>query len=100
MKVTINGLTIEGSDAQVLDLVKKMGFDSTLYHYSETKGKFIPIADMDTAYIANCIAKMYREKITNPSLGSSYTETIMKIFTNPHFYALLSEYMNREDRND
>lgn len=94
-----NGLILDGTIEQVSAAAKAMGYnsvmDETLYHYSDSKGQFIRISQMDTKYIANALYKLYRDVPRNSKWdGTAFAEALVS----PHFKALLDEYETRTDR--
>ena len=94
-----NGLILDGTIEQVSAAAKAMGYnsvmDETLYHYSDSKGQFIRITQMDTKYIANALYKIYRDFSKGKFLdGIVFAEELVS----PHFKALLDEYESRTDR--
>ena len=63
MKITLgNGLTIEGSQREVVDAMQKLGYGSQneRFYNSESKG-LILISDMETSHLRNAVLKLNRE---------------------------------------
>lgn len=92
-----NGLTLNGTIEQISDVAKLMGYsnvvDETEFHYSDSKGQFIRISQMDTKYIANALYKVWRD-FPKPLTGTEFADRLLS----PHFKALLDEYESRTDR--
>lgn len=68
MQITINGVTIDGADKDVLNLLTKAGVDlsnSTEYYYSKSTGAYVQISKMMDTHLANAFNVVYKEWLDN-----------------------------------
>lgn len=64
MKIVVNGLSIEGKDADVLAVLKQLGVsldNSNEYYYSRSSGNYIEIKSMETRHLSNAFNVIYKE---------------------------------------
>jgi hypothetical protein len=102
MKVTLpNGVTVEGTYEQVVDIAKLMGFNSRGYYHSSSKG-WLKVTEMETAHLRNAILKMQREWAENLSTVKSHDELVSLLNqglggTNRIWAEMVMEYDTRDD---
>jgi len=106
MKLSLpNGITIEGKDE--LELSKAataLGYgylaptrDASIWHYSESKGIWVRIVEMDTNWLKNTVLKLMREHVDEVAKASSPRTMVQMILTNnnTHLAAVLRELNSR-----
>ena len=60
-KVTLpNGVTVEGTAAQITEIAKTLGYPSTMFYSSSTQG-LVAITGMAKPHLKNAVIKLYRE---------------------------------------
>lgn len=104
-RVTLpNGMVIEGTPDQLIDMVKKLGMEDVIdlrsgYYKSSTQG-WVKISEMNTMHLRNAILKQYKEwvddmhKIKNPrELVKMITDGI----SDKTWLAMLVEYSKRRE---
>lgn len=67
LKVTIDGMTFEGSEIQITNVLKALGKDSLddgVHYFSQSKGLML-IKDMDNTHLRNAIQKRYVSWVTD-----------------------------------
>lgn len=100
MKVTLsNGLVIEGDQTQVVETVKKLGFNLRGYYNSESKG-LVKITDMHTSHLRNAILKYYEDwvnglhSISNPQV---LVERLITGIDDEMWIDMVKEYNTRKE---
>lgn len=71
MKIVLDdGRTIEGTSAEITDLLRIIAArgDVNKVYFSESRGTWLPIADMHPTHARNALLKIYREWVTKLSL--------------------------------
>jgi hypothetical protein len=104
MQVTLsNGVTIEGDQLQVKELLTQLGYANTLgtkqVYFSATKGPIL-IKDMETTHLRNAILKYYQEWVNELHKVKNPKEIVNKILdgiTNETWQAMLTEYSRRKE---
>ena len=94
-----NGVTISGTPSQIREHLETIGFrgDSEWY-YSESKGEYLRIRDMQSTHLRNATLKMQKEwldtlyTIDNPK---KYAQAVSEGITNPTFLAMMEELYGR-----
>lgn len=64
MKVTVNGVVMEGNPSDIINIAKTLGVDLNVsgeYYYSESKKQFLTIADMPGPHVKNALQKRLKE---------------------------------------
>lgn len=95
MKITlVNGMTLEGTQEQIVDAMKKLGMrGDALFYNSESKG-LVLISTMDRRWLRNAIAKMYRDWVNTLSGSMSsadFLEVLKEGPTDPTLKAMIAE---------
>jgi hypothetical protein len=102
MKITLgNGLTIEGSQREVVDAMQKLGYgnEDEKFYNSESKG-LILISDMETSHLRNAVLKLNREWAESLSQIDEPEEVVDAIMTGNQdrtFLAMLDELTDRDE---
>ena len=100
MKVTLaNGMTIEGTESQVLAAAKALGqsVGNDGVYYNSTSRGLVRIVDMDNNHLRNALLKVYREWVASLS-GQSNTVVLNALRNGPSdktFIALVAEFSRR-----
>jgi hypothetical protein len=96
-----NGLTIIGTESEVLDAMRKLGYgdQSNKFYNSESKG-LILISDMETSHLRNAVLKLNREWAESLS-GIYDPETVVEAIEagnqDETFQAMLEELDCRDE---
>ena len=70
LKITLpNGITVEGTHVQVVDVANKLGFTNVFAgkYFSNSSGAFVDIKTMPTTHIENALRRITREYADNLS---------------------------------
>lgn len=96
-----NGITITGTVADVNAFAQKVGvkFDSSKYHFSQSKGGFIEIATMPSAYLKNVMVRMLEKNyFAGNYVGVSPSIAVFKLLSSSEeFRALMTEYLKKTE---
>jgi hypothetical protein len=104
MKITLpNGLSVEGTQEQLEEILVKLGYDNLLgdekYYFSDSKGPVL-ITEMNTMHLRNAILKFYEtwvnnlHSIANPKL---LVEKLQNGIDNKTWLVMVKEYWGREE---
>jgi len=92
-----SGATVTGTPAQIAELLKTVdGTDTSAgLYYSESKGAFLPIAEMYPRHIKNAMLKLYRQWTENLSHldGTKLIKEIQAGTTDPTMISLITAYI-------
>lgn len=96
-----NGVMITGNAEDVLRIVNLAGYealvDETVWHFSASKNKLVPIKEMETTYLGNAIVKRFGSFL-NGSLSYDRRvslDGIIDLSEDKHLWALVNEYKSR-----
>lgn len=102
MKITLpNGVTLDGTADQILDVAEKLGFKDVLkgYYLSASKG-WLEISKMNTTHLRNAIIKQYEEWvddlhiITDPKV---MVRMLMNGIEDETWLDMVKEYSTRKE---
>ena len=64
LKITVNGVTLEGPSELVITNAKKLGYDVGGLYYSESKKTYVEIKNMPFEYLRNAFLKLLEKRLT------------------------------------
>lgn len=101
VKVTVNGVTFEGTKEDVRSILEATGQveKGTPYYYSHSRG-MVKVSDMHTAHVMNALLKIYRQWTTDLSNETDPQKLARMIHMGPEsldFANLFRELKRRHD---
>ena len=100
-----DGSVYTGTAEQCANFAKLMGVtfllkkDERYFHFSESKGEWVRIDEMNTRYLKNAILKMTREWVEN-IIGAGTPQEMVNLImehNDLHLAALCNEMNNRKE---
>ena len=103
MKITLgNGLTLDGTQEDVIKAMHLLGYGNKQeeFYYSESKGLFIRISEMETSHLRNAVLKLNREwaeSLSQLSEPEAVADAILCGNQDRTFQVMLDELADRDE---